>query len=409
MERGRFIKVLHTAAWGIGGALVASSVVALEPANYQAGPVFLTPTVESRLGYVDNLLRSKDDEKSTGMSTIKPRVQAWLQNGLNTYSFTYELANYTYFDSSDDNFTDNIFNLDVHHEFNARNVVNLFGEYYAGHEERGTGLTEGLTEDSEAAELIDKPVELDRTIIGGDYTYGSQASRGRVKLAARGTEHDYQNYDRYTRYRNRDEARYDGTLFWRVAPRTDALAEVRYIDTEYDQTNPRDSAGSLDSEEFNYLVGLTWEATAKTSGSVKVGMFDRTYDSGARSDDDGFSWEVDVTYRPRTYSSFNLESRRFSDETNGLGNAVDANKTTLTWKHEWNTRSSTSLSLGGGTEDYTGSPREDDVFNVEASYNYRFRRWVDFGLGYRFEDRDSGLKYYDYSRNEVFMEARLSL
>jgi hypothetical protein len=34
---------------------------------------------------------------------------------------------------------------------------------------------------------------------------------------------------------------------------------------------------------------------------------------------------------------------------------------------------------------------------------------VDFGVGYRYEDRDSDLSFYDYSRNEVFLEAKLSM
>jgi len=396
-------KALSTVILASVASLVVHTTLALEPADYKVGPVFLTPTLDTKLSYVDNLLRSDNDEKNTGISTLKPRVQAWLQNGLNTYSFTYELANYIYFDSSDDDFTDNTFNLDIHHEFNAKNMVNVFGEYYIGHEERGTGLSEGV------AQLIDEPVELDRTVFGGNYTYGGKASKGRIKLGAKATEHEYQNFNRFTKYRSRDHYDYDGTFFWKVAPKTDALVEVRYTDTEYDKTNPAVFGGSYDSEEYNYLVGVAWEATAKTSGSIKVGAYDRTYDSNARSDDDGFSWEVDVTYEPRTYARFNLESRRYSEETNGLGDAIDANETTLSWDHDWNSRSSTNMSFIYGNEDYSSSNREDDLYRVKATYNYAFRRWVDFGVGYRYEDRDSDLNFYDYNRNEVFLEAKLSM
>jgi hypothetical protein len=384
-------------------AVAAYPALALEPANLKAGSVYITPTLDAKISYVDNLFRTDNDEKNTGISTIKPRVQAWLANGMNTYSLTYELADYRYFDSSDDDFTDNTFNLDVHHEFNAKNVANVFGQYYKGHEERGTGLTDGI------GELIDKPVEVDRTLFGGDYTYGSKTTKGRVGLGAKRLNHDYQNFDSVTRYRNRDRDQYNGTFFWKVGPKTDALAEVRYIDTQYDNTDPLDLAGSLDSKEYNYLVGLAWDATSKTSGSVKVGMYDRQYDSGFRKDDDGFSWEVDLTYRPRTYSWLNLETKRYSEETNGLGNAINANKNTLSWNHDWNSRVSTVMSFMYGNEDYTSSKREDDRYGVQATYNYNFRRWVDFGIGYRYEDRDSSLDFYDYSRNEVFLEAKIGL
>jgi hypothetical protein len=389
----------------LAGSIVSVSqqVLALDPANYQAGPLLFTPTLDTRIGFTDNLFREDDDEKDTGFTVARPRLQTWVEQGLNTYSFTYELADFRYFDSSDDDFTDHTFNLDLHHEFNARNMVNVIGEYYAGHEERGTGLSEGL------AELIDEPVEIDRAIFGGDYTYGSKASRGRVRLGAKATDHEYQNFDSTTRFRDRERYDYSGAFFWKVAPRTDATVELRYIDTEYDRTNPADPAGTLDSEEINYLVGVLWEATAQTSGSVKVGYYDREYDSGERSDDDGFSWEVDVTYKPRTYSRLNLESKRYFEETNGLGDAVDTNQTSLSWDHDWNTRSSTGMRFMVGTEDYTGSAREDDLYGIEASYIYALRRWVDLGVGYRYEDRDSDLSLFDYTRNEVFLEARVSL
>jgi hypothetical protein len=403
-----FKKGLPTAVLAGIGALASQATLALEPANYSLGPVYLTPTLDTKVGYVDNLFRSDDDEKDTGISVVEPRVQAWLENGLNTYSLAYTLTDYRYFDSSDDNYTDNTVNLDIHHEFNAKNVVNVFAEYYDGHEERGTGLTEGLAGVPGIGRIIDEPVELQRTIYGGNYTFGSKAAKGRIKLGAKGTEHEYQNFDEYTQYRSRDQYDYDGTFFWKIAPRTDLLLEVRYADVEYDKTIPG-PLGSLDSEEYNYFVGAAWEATAKTSGSLRVGAYDRQYDSSGRDDDDGFSWEVDVNYMVRTYSRLNLESKRYSEETNGVGDAVDTNWTTVSWMHDWSSRSSTELSLGGGQQDYTSSNRTDDIYDVNASYTFALRRWVDLGIGYRLEDRDSDLSRFDYTRNEVYLEGKLSL
>jgi len=326
-----------------------------------------------------------------------------LQNGVSTYSFDLKAADYRYFSSHDDDYTDLIWNIDIYQEFNVRNSLNLFAEFYDGHEERGTGLSEGI------GQLIDEPLELERTIGGGDYTFGSRASRGRLKLAAKGVNHEYQNFREETRYNDRDRYEYAGTFFWKVGARTDALAEVRYIDNEYDEIDPADPAGSFDSQEYNYFVGVEWEATAKSSGSVRVGMFDREYDSAAREDDDGFSWEVDVTYMPRSYSRWNLESRNYFRETNGLGDAINTTDTTLTWDHDWASRSSTEVGFTVGSDDYSGSEREDDRFKLEASYNYALRRWIDLGVGYRWEDRDSDLDFFDYTRNEVFFKADFSL
>ncbi len=382
---------------------MAAPVFAITPANLQAGPVFITPTLDTEVGYVDNLFRSDEDKKNTGVSVVTPRVQAWLENGLNTYSLTTALIDYRYFDSSPDNITDNTVNLDLHHVFDARNLVNVYGEYWDFHEDRGTGLTEGI------AQEVDGPTKLDRTTLGGDYLYGSESSRGRLKLGARTVDHHYRNQEELTRYHSRDSYEYNGTFLWNVAARTDALFEVRHIDTEYDRTDPSDVDGSLDSDEFNYLTGVAWEATAQTTGSVKVGMINRDYNSDARSNDDAFSWEVDLTYLPRTYSRFNLGTRRFFDETNGVGNAVDTQEVSLSWNHDWSTRSKTDVSVVFAAEDYTESDRQDDSYAAQALYTYAFRRWADLGVGYRFEEISSDLDFYDYTRNEVFLQAKLSL
>jgi hypothetical protein len=403
VNQKKFTRIRHFVSFVVAAVPFISPAFALESANLQAGPVFITPTLDTTLGYTDNLFRSKKDKKETGYSVVVPRVQMWMENGLNTYSFTTALIDNRYFDSSRDDIIDNTFNLDIHHVFNARNTANLIAEYWDFHETRGSGLSEGIPQ------LLDGPVKLDRTTIGGDYLYGSESSRGRIKLAARAIEHEYKNYPELTRYRSRDRYRYATTMLWNIAPRTDALFEVRYIETEYDRVDPGAVAGSLDSDEFNYLAGVTWDATASTTGSVKVGMIDRDYQSDARDEDDVFSWEVDLTYLPRTYSRFNLASRRFFNETNGLGNAVDTKETALSWEHEWNGLSSTLLKTVIGSEDYTESSRKDDRYGAQARYTYAFRRWLDFSVGYRFEELDSDLEFYDYTRNEVYLRANLSL
>ena len=380
------------------------AVVALEPANLDLGPVLFTPTLDLETFYTDNLWLTDIQEKDTWATVVTPRLQVWMQNGPNEYSLSFEAKDSTYLDSGDDDYTDYITKADIHQEFNARNTLNVFGEYYDGHEQRGTGFIEG-----DLSFVTDKPVEYELTTFGGDYTYGSREASGRVTLAAKSAEYDYQNYREFTRFRDRTEDTLAGTFYWRVAPRTDALIETRYINNDYDQRNPSNPDGSFTSDQMNYLVGVEWQATGKTSGHIKLGMYDRDYDSSARQDEDGFLWEVGVLYQPRTYSSLDLNTRRYYQETSGLGNAINTEEVTLAWRHNWNQRSSTGLILGASVENYEGSERKDDNYNVEARYDYAFRRWMDLGAGYRYEDRNSDLNSYGYTENVFFLEAQLSL
>jgi len=403
MHKGFSLKAYAAGVLTIVVALANHSTLAVEPANIQAGPLYIVPTLDVKSGYVDNLFRSRNDEKSTWTSEVTPKMQAWLKSGVNTYSLGYQVTDYRYENSGRDNYTDQQVNLDIHHEFNAKNELDLFGEYYDGHEKRGTGLTDGL------GSLVNAPVEYVRETYGGTYTYGSSSSRGRLRLEAKKADYEFKKFRNFTRFRDREQDTLSGTFFWKIAAKTDALMQVRAIDNEYDHTNPFDSFGSYDSEEYNYLVGVTWEATAKTRGSVKVGTFDRQYDSSARDDDDGFQWEVDLTYLPRTYSSIKFETRRYSQETNGRGDSINTQEYSLAWDHNWSGRSSTKFWVLTGTEDYSGIRRKDDRFDIEASYSYSAKRWLDLGAGLRREDRDSNDALFDYTRNVIFVEANVSL
>ena len=408
MQNSFTSKALPVAMLSAMGILAVQPSHALEPRNVQAGAVYISPTLDTSARYVDNLFRVDKDKDSTWVIEYTPKVLAWLQDDNNTYSLSYQLHDSHYTSSHRDDFTDHQANLDLHHEFNARNTVNITGQYYNGHEERGTGLTEG-----NISQLVDEPVEYESTELGGDYTYGSRASRGRLQLAASARSHEYKNFREFTRFRDRDSATYGATFFWKVAPRTDALLEVRSTEHEYDRVDPQDAAGSLDSDEIQYLVGASWDATARTTGSVKVGVYDRDFDSGERNGSDGFQWEVDVTWKRRTYSSINLNTRRVSQETNGLGDFVDTREYSVGWDHRWTLRSRTDIRLTVAEDDYSGATRSDDRTALEASFRHELKRWLDLGFGYRYEERDSNARFrndsLDYTQNMFFVEASLSL
>ena len=398
------LKALPAAVLCAVGSFTAQSALALEPANLQAGPVYFTPTLDLETYYTDNLWLTNSDEKDTWVGVVTPRLLTWLQDGVNTYSLGFELKDSTYENSGDDDFTDYTTKLDIHHEFNSKNVVNVLGEYYDGHEERGRGLIEG-----DLSFVTDKPVEYTRTTAGGDYTYGNRDSKGRVMLAAKSDDYEYDNYRDFTRYRDYTANTFGGTFFWKIAPRTDALVEATATNNDYNEDDPADPAGTFTSDEYNYLVGVEWDATAKTSGHVKLGMYDRRYDSGARQDDDGFTWEVGATWMPRTYSALDLKTRRFTEETNGLGDAINVQEVSLDWEHHWNQRATTNLRALYYNQDYQGADRTDDNYVAEARYDYEYRRWLDLGAGYRYEERDSDVNSFSFTENVFFLEARLSL
>ncbi|MCX2980388.1 hypothetical protein EYC98_05820 [Halieaceae bacterium IMCC14734] len=379
---------------------------AAEPAHAQWGWLNLTPTLDTELNYTDNLFRTQNSSKSTWGTVITPRLQAWLQNDLSTYSLTYEVQDFRYQSSSDDNATDQRLSLDVHQVFNQSNTLNLYAKYFDAHEMRGTGLTEG-----DAAELIDKPVEFDYEMFGGEYTVGHATSTGMLQLEAKVESLEYTNFREATQYRDREADTLRSTFFYRTGPRTQLLAEWRRAEQDY-QGKFIESDGSvtnLDNVESLYLLGLAWEASAKTSGEIKVGTFDRQYKSGTAQDTDGIHWQVAARWQPRTYSNLGFTTRRLARETNGVGEYIDTGEATLWWTHAWSSQYQTKINFLKAKDDYKGSSRNDNRTHFSASIDYNMRRWLEFGTGYRYEKRSSNTSTFGYTRNVFFIDLNLSL
>src|SRR5213075_2347476 len=137
-------------------------------------------------------------------------------------------------------------------------------------------------------------------------------AQGRMELWYSDAVKRYTNNRATTFLSDRDTQELGGTFYWRVLPRTHVLFEARRVEYDY-----KDVTSRQDSTEDKYFVGATWEATAATSGTVKIGSTKKKFDVGQSFTDT--SWEALVTWSPRTYSRFDVYSSRQPTESTGLG------------------------------------------------------------------------------------------
>jgi polysaccharide biosynthesis protein VpsM len=417
------MKVGHSYRTGInaialavfGSGAMSPAVFAVEPASINLGPVYIEPTLDVDLSWVDNLYRTRSERVDSWILKTTPQVKGWLQNNMNTYGLLYQLDDTRYSgtpDDEDDDYTDHLFRGDVHHEFNAKNLLALFAQHNDTHEERGTGLTEGRP-----FRVTDKPIEYIHSSYGGEYTYGNRQTTGRIQVELEGEEYEYQNFRDFTQYYDYDKEQVRGTFYWNMSSRTALLLEGRYLQTEYERQRPDQS--QLDAEELAILVGMTWEASAKTRGSVKIGGYEREFDADDRDTSNGWSWDVHLNYRPRTYSIFDITARQVSRETNGLGNYIDTNEFSLNWLHSFTRGYRSNFNMMLANDVYEGTDRDDIRLGIEWAIDKNFRRWLDMGVGWRYEDRDSDFKpsaqfrpfadSLSYQRQSVFFRAKISL
>lgn len=395
---------------GVTFGLLSSPVVAQQfedAASIEFGSFDFTPTVDFGLHFDDNLTKAATGEIDSWSWLISPQLNLQSSYGANQVTLAYRLRNESFFSSGDDNYTDHFLVADVDFEFDARNRMQIGVEFEDGHDERGSNFSIGT------GQTLDEPDQYKQTQFDAVYSYGAFNADGRLEVNFNIRDLNYDiNTNRY-RARDRQFASLGATFLYRIGAVTDLTLDVKQTEVDYkfalDRNNP------LDSTIVEYLVGVKWEATAKTAGFVKVGYETKDFDSDLRKDFGGFDWAAGVTWEPTEYASIEFITRADTNETNGEGNFIRGRTHSVQWQHEWLERLRSSATITLNNDRYEGQVlqgfgvRSDDNFSLNASVYYQFRRWINFEVGYRYSERDSNRDLIDFDRNQFVINALITL
>ena len=376
------------------------------PAVIDAGPVAITPTFGAETRYRDNIYLQENNTTNSWLYVARPEVTALVQDRSNIYQLGYkgEAGWYDVDRSNDRNdYFDNTFSGDAHMEFSERWLVVGFTRWARLHEERGEGLSEGLV-----GQVIPEPIEYDQGDVGGSLQYGTPGV-GRLVLRAAYMDREYQNFQQFTRSRDRDETTLGSTFFYPVAPNTDVLIDYEYVDISY--PTPFVDAPPLDSVENFLSVGAQWEITPNMTSTAKAGYVDKQFDNSQRKDWDGVGWSLDLLMQPREQDSILVRGSRAPEETTLQGDFIKRESLEAAWTHDWSDRIYTQLGTVIGRDTYEQSldGREDDIYNVSFRVGYEFRRWANFYMGYSHDEKDSNAENLSYTENVFNIGVDLSL
>ncbi|MGB0734108.1 MAG: outer membrane beta-barrel protein [Pontibacterium sp.] len=370
----------------------AGSVAAIQPASVSAGPLEVIPVLETSVSHNDNIYGTETNETEAVITTVSPSVQVVAERANDAYRLTYgfDAASYSK-GGSFNNYVDHNLQAEAMIELNSRNDLYLSAGINKGHDDRDSG---DVTNNTKLTRWTDKT-------LNAQYNYGAEGAQGNLELNLSYVDHSYDSNKAANIGQAKDSLLLGGVFYYRVAPKTKALLELRSEKIDY-----TDAASQLDNTEQTVLTGVTWEATAKTSGSAKIGYQEKGYDSASRKDEDGVTWEIGATWAPRTYSTFDLNTRQSYEETSGDENesAIDTSVIGLSWNHAWNDRFSTKAGVNFTNEEYVGAAngREDDTADLNLGATYEMRRWLDLSAGYTYSDTDSNVSG-NSSTNNVFM------
>lgn len=384
-------------------ATLGSAHVMAAPATIQAGIFELTPELSLETKYDDNITKQTDaDKRHSLVALLNPSLQAVADNGEQRYTLGYAFEGGSYASSSVDNYADNRLNAGFDWTLNHRNKLSLSADYFDGREDRGTN-------DFSAGAA--SPDELIEEKLGASYTFGGETSKGRLVAVLESLDKEYSNHRELTAGRDRKDLKAGATFYWRVAGGTDVLIEATQTDIDY-VNDPAVVVGDLDTldSELNELfVGVTWLATAKTQGTIKVGQTERDYADTDRENSSNTSWDMNVLWSPLSYSTFTFTAARKATESSG--NYIDGDAYGVEWNHQWSDALTSKVHYKLAVEDQTDLDvgRTDDLNEYGVRVDYAMRRWLSLGLSFDYSDRDSNRNNFDYERNVTALHFKASL
>ncbi|KAF0283471.1 outer membrane beta-barrel protein [Spiribacter roseus] len=397
MKRSHTPSALVLAA-ALGTIAGTANAVDPMPVN-QDGPVDFIPTLKVSQGYDDNVSETKDGE-SSNVTKVAPTFLLRAQERANRYQFRYTPTFERYSHDSDNNRVNHFATATSRLILDARNRVNLGLSARRNQQTIGESETETST--------LDEGDINERLTLDGTYTFGARGAKGQIELDGGYLWNRYANNKPDTNSEEYDSPRAGATFLWRVAPRTQLLIEGRYADFDYVNGDP----GNRDSKNLSALVGARWQATAKTSGSVRVGREDKDFDAAGKDDTDANRWEAQVNWRPAAHSRVRLNTgNSIKEASSDDENAIEQTTYGLSWDYDWDGQVSSNVAYRFRDKDYVGpnTDRNDELHTVSVGVSYSFRRWLDFGFETRFKDNDSNDDPQDYDQNTYFLTATLSL
>jgi hypothetical protein len=393
-------------------ATVVAAIVIANPvsaADEKAGVirtesgVDFTPGLNSGLKYDDNITSASTsaDKLDSWILTATPAVQAQLIDGDTTFTLDAGIEYGDYFSSSDDNYLDALIKAKADVDVNQSRRFGFDASYLSGHEDRGSGIFEGTSGADQ-----DEPNTYDVSSVGGYYEYGAKTTPARVRANAKYSSKEYSNFESITQYRNFDNTTLGTTFYYDTQSASSIFIDFQHVDTMYDIVDP---TGDRDSTTNTALVGVEWQASVATEGSIKVGYQNKSFDNENREDFNGLSWDAKVTWKPLSYSAFDFSTGRTSRDPNGSGDFIRGTSYGVKWHHEWSELFTSSLGFKQVNDDYTGIVREDKSKVYQFGLNYYITRWLTLNTGVDIFDVNSTDNQYSYDRNIYFIKAEMTL
>jgi polysaccharide biosynthesis protein VpsM len=346
--------------------------------------VALFPYLNFSLGRDSNLFLTNTNRRSSTIAVYNPGLKLEVVSQSTKFGFLFDSKLGKYAQSSADNYADYQALGTSEFVFSSSMGLKLALDYTKGHDPRGSN-DRGISVE---------PDEFRTTGPSALFAYGANEAIGRVEVELGTIDRRYQNNRVNTIGSDRITDNFAGRFFMRVAPKTSFLVEAREDRFDY-----KLASSQQDSKERRYLVGVTWDATAATSGTVKLGQIRKNFAASTRKDFSGTGWEANIAWKPLSYSKVDFFTNKSFSESTGLGDFTLVKKFGFAWQHGWNSRLTSVASFTRADDDFVNNVRADRTNSLGLKVNYKLMRWLDIGGEVTNTSRDSNVNGFNYKKN----------
>ena len=368
-------------------ALISAQSLAADPIGIALGSGFtFLPSIETSVESNDNIYSATEGaEVSSSITRLKPSFSLQGDLGVLTLQTTYQLEQGVYSKKSKDDYLDQNLNLGAGYEFNIRNRLNINAIYNAGHDVAGSVRGDEASSNPNA-----EPDEFSETTAGLVYTFGAESALLNVNFIAESYQKRYDNHQDQEQVQNReyDKTKVAAELVVNISSATNVGVEFSNTDISYVSSHV--NALAREGNVRTILLGSSWAMTGSTTGRLKWGVSERTFDLATIDSNSSVVWEAGVTWQPLNYSTVTVTTSKGDHESAGEGSSyINASGTQVSWHHEFSYLVSAGVKASYGEDDYVDSARADINTGYGVQATYAPMSWMDVTLSWDFTKRDS--------------------
>ena len=360
--------------------------------NIRMGQMEIHPYVALQEEFSNNIYTTATDQKRDSVTIITPGVRLQLPMRMHRFEAGYYAVDRRYDTYRGDNTTDHYANGLLDLKFGSFFGLTLSDVYAKSHEPRSWSAT-GFIE----------PFRTNAASASATYQL---AGRSKVQVDYTATSWNFMSSD----FRDRDEELLSGYIYYRFLPKTSSFMEY---DRKMVDFTP--ATTTLDNAMDTISLGVTWDVTGRSKGTIKAGRTAKDFEDPAEKDFTVWTWSFNVNHNFSELTSINIVGLRNVNETNFSGTSyfiTTGASADLTHKFAskmaFVVRGSYGRDLYSNAVPPSTTVREDTTSMAGAGLKYFMKDWLEFSADYRKRNRDSNIDANDYKETQYLLSMNLA-